>query len=118
MKTETQLRAEVYNAISSIAPTFWLSRPTLEQTFPLMVYTKLDISSDYSFGIDREAENHIFQIDYYDYPNAIVTLDNNLDAIKTAMESIDYRLIGSQQEFIHDTLNKVVKVTRWERYNV
>lgn len=116
--TETQLRAEVYNALNAIVDTYWLSRPTNDQAFPLIVYQKLDISTNYSFGITRQAENHVFQIDYYELPSEVVRADNNFDLIKTAMESLDYRLIGSQAEFVDDTLNKIVKVSRWERYNV
>jgi len=118
MKTETQLTAEIYTAVSSIVDLFWLSRPTISQTFPLAVYKNLDISSEYSFGINREAEERIYQIDLYVSPEQIVLADNLIDSIKTAMEGLNYRLTGSQADFIDSDLNKVIKVTRWERFNV
>jgi len=118
MKTETQLRAEVYNAITSIATVSWLSKPTTSDAFPLMTYQLLSSSSEYSFGVVRSAEDRAFQIDLYVAPDDIVNGDNKLDAIKTAMENIDYRQSGSTAEFLDTDLNKVIKVTRWERYNV
>ena len=118
MKTETQLTAEIYNALNSIVSLFWLSRPTLNQTFPLAVYKNLDISSEYAFGISRSAEERIYQIDLYVSPEQVVIADNLIDSIKTAMEGLNYRLTGSQADFIDSELNKIIKVTRWERFNV
>lgn len=118
MKTELQLTTEIYNALSSIVPLFWISRPTIDQTFPLAVYKKLDASNEYSFGINREAEERVFQIDLYTSPSDVVTTDNLIDSIKTAMEGLNYRLTGSQADFLDTELNKAISVTRWERYNV
>lgn len=118
MKTETQLRAEVYNVLSPVCTTGWLSKPTLNSSFPYIVYKLLDSSSDYSFGITRSAEERAFQIDLYVNPSAISDSDNKLDSIKTAMEGIKYRQVGSGAEFLDSELNKIIKVTRWERFNV
>lgn len=117
MKTETQLRAEFYNTISSILPVYWLSKPT-KSVFPLATYQILDSTGVYNFGINRTAEERTFQLDVYADPQKIIGLDNKMDEIKTALEDIDYRMVGSQAEFLDSELNKVVRVTRWERYNV
>lgn len=118
MKTETQLRAELYNALSSICTVGWLSKPSLTSSFPYVVHKLLDSNSEYSFGVVRSAEDRAFQIDLYVDPGKIVDGDNKLDAVKTAMENIDYRQVGSNAEFVDNELNKIIKVTRWERYNV
>jgi hypothetical protein len=118
MKTETQLRAEFYTAIASIVTVSWLSKPTSSSTFPLATYQILDASGEYSFGVTRSAEDRTFQVDLYVEPSDVVNGDNKLDAIKTALEAINYRQAGSQAEFLETDLNKVIKVTRWERYNV
>ena len=118
MKTETQLRSEVYTALVSAVPTFWLSRPTTTQTFPLAVYRRIAGEGEYSFGVVRSAEDVIFAVDLYVDPKNIVEMDNTLDTLKTAMETINYRQVGSDAEFLETDINKVVRVTRWERYNV
>ena len=118
MMTEAQLTAEIYNAIESIVPTFWISRPTQGQTFPLAVYKMIDVDNSYSFGINREAEERMFQIDLYIDPSEQVSGENLYDSIKTAMESLDYRLTGSQADFLDSDTNKVIKTSRWERFNV
>ena len=118
MKTETQLRAEFYNVINSIVPLYWLSKPSLTSVFPSATYKLLDSSGEYSFGITRSAEERAFQLDVYASTGDIVNLDNKIDSIKTALEGINYRMIGSQAEFLDSELNKVVRITRWERYNV
>lgn len=118
MKTETQLRAEFYNAISSIVPVYWLSKPSLTSVFPHAVYQVLDSSGMYAFGISRSAEERAFQLDVYADTDDVVNLDNKIDSIKTALENINYRQVGSQAEFLDSEINKVVRVTRWERLNV
>ena len=118
MRTETQLTAEIYNALAGIVDLFWLSRPTIDQSFPLAVYKAIDTDTEYSFDVNREAEYRVFQIDLYTDPSEIVLADNLTDSIKTAMESLKYRQTGSQADFLESSLNKVIKVTRWERYNV
>ena len=117
MMTETQLRAEVYNALSTVTNTYWLSKP-IKSDSPFIIYQILDSISEYSFGVSRSAEERTVQVDLYVDPESIVDGDNKLDAIKTAMESIDYRQVGSGAEFLETSINKIIKVTRWERYNV
>ena len=117
MKTETQLRAEFYNAISAIVTTSWLSKPTKSSVFPLATYQLLDASGVYTFGIERVAEDRTFQVDLYVDVDDVVNGDNKLDLIKTALEALCYRQVGSQAEFLDSNLNKAIKVTRWERYN-
>lgn len=117
MKTETQLRAEFYNAISAIIPLFWLSKPSATSSFPMATYQVLDDAGVYSFGTNVSAQDRTFQLDVYANPSEIVDLDNKIDSIKTALHAINYRQVGSQAEFLDSELNKVVRVTRWERYN-
>jgi hypothetical protein len=118
MKTETQLRAEFYGAISSIVPVYWLSKPIKGSAYPLATYMILDSTGLYSFGISRSAEERTFQLDVYAEPGGMATLDAKMELIKTALETIDYRMVGSQAEFIETDINKIVRVTRWEKYNV
>lgn len=117
MITESQLRAEVYNAISSIASTYWLSRPTQDVSFPILLYSKLDSSGEYSFEA-RSAEDVAFQIELYVDPAEINVIDDKFEEIKTAMESIDYRLISVSAEIVDSDINKIIRASRWERYNV
>ena len=116
MKTETQLRAEFYNAVSAVLTLYWLSKPS-SGTFPYATYQILDSTGVYSFGTNRSAEERTFQLDVYADPSAIVDLDTKMESIKTALEAIDYRMVGSQAEFLDSEIDKVVRVTRWERYN-
>jgi hypothetical protein len=117
MKTETQLRAEIHNVLSPVVTLFWLSKP-IKTNFAYAVYQKIDNSGSYSFGIERSAELVVFQVDLYTEPSDIVVTDNLYDSIKTAMESIGYRLTGGTPEFLEEKINKVIKVSRWERFNV
>jgi len=95
MKTESQLRAEIYTAISNIVPTYWLSKPLTNSVFPCIVYSMLNSSSTYSFGTTRQAEDRAVQIDLYVNPSAVTVGDTKQEAIKTAMEAINYRQVGS-----------------------
>lgn len=118
MNTETQLRAEFYNAVNAVVTTYWLSKPSASSSFPIATYQILDSTGIYSFGVNRSAEERTFQLDIYSNPSEIVDLDTKMESIKTALEAINYRMVGSQAEFLDSEINKVVRVTRWERYNV
>ena len=117
MKTENQLTEEIYNVLNAITNTFWISRPTSGQSMPFIVYKALNTEGMYSFGINREAEDRTYQIELYISPSEVVSACTLTDSIKTAMESLDYRLIPSQGDFLETEINKVVKITRWEKMN-
>lgn len=115
MKTESQLKTEVYTAISSIAATYW-SQSIKNKSLPFINYYLIDNLGEYSMGITREAESTIFQIDLYYSPKKQLSLDTAVELLKIAMENIGYRLTNAP-EFQNLELNAVVRTTRWERYN-
>ena len=84
----------------------------------MATYQILDSTGVYSFGVSRSAEERTFQLDIYANIGDMATLDSKMEQIKTGLEAIDYRMVGSQAEFLDSDINKVVRVTRWERYNV
>lgn len=127
MLTQLQLRTEVYNALiadtalTNIIGTrlFWLSRPTSEDTYPLLIYKIFDSPADYAFGlIPAISEEFTFQIDVYTDPNDITNMDTIIERIKVIMTTIGYRNTSSPIEFLESTINKIIRPTRWERINV
>ena len=116
MKTEKQLSAEFHTAVNAVIPTYWLSRPT-KITGLFATWQILDSSGLYSFGINREVEDRTFQLDIYADVDDLENLEAKMDGVKTALEGINYRLQGSQADFLDSDLNKAVRVTRWERFN-
>lgn len=121
MNTQTQLRATVYNALKNSSTVtdniYWLSRPTVKNDFPCIVYYVLDSFGQYNF-CGKSSEVVQMQIDLYIDPKKISTMDTQYEAIKTAMESINYRLISSPAEFVEEDINKIVRCSRWEIINV
>ena len=85
---------------------------------PLIVHQFLDTSGEYSFGIDLSAESVTFQIDLWADPSDITNMDAMYQAVKTIMNGLDYMNINSGIELIDTDITKVVRPTRWERYNV
>lgn len=116
MKTEKQLSAEFHTAVQAVIPTYWLSRPS-KITGIFAIWQILDSIGVYTFATDRSAEERTFQLDIYADPDSLEDLEEKMDLIKTALEGINYRLQGSQADFLDSELDKVVRVSRWERFN-
>lgn len=116
MKTEKQLSAEFHTTVQAIIPTYWLSKPK-NITGMFATWQILDSIGVYTFDTDRSAEERTFQLDIYADPDSLETLEEKMDLIKTALEAINYRLQGSQADFLDAELDKVVRVSRWERFN-
>lgn len=121
MKTQSQLRSTVYNALlNSTAITnniYWLSRPTVSNQFPCITYGVLDTTGSYAF-CGKQSELFQIQIDLYCDPSEITAMDTQFEGIKTAMEGAGYRLISSPAEFLEADINKIVRASRWEVVNV
>ena len=129
MQTISQLRAEVYNAINNDSTLtsligdriYWLSRPTVKNVFPLISYSFFDTLGIYTFdstGVNRSADDIIFQTDIYTDPSDITSMDAIVERIKAVMNTIGYRNINSPIEFLETDINKIIRPMRWERFNV
>ena len=126
MKTEAQLRAEVYSELLANTDLtdvignrlYWISRPTLENDFPLVTYSRLDGPSTYAFNHSVQSEAISFQFDIYVDTGKAEDMDSIVEAIKDSMENICYRLISTSPIFPETDINKNVKALRWERLNV
>jgi len=127
MQTQAQLRAEVYNALIANSTlntllsgrVYWSSRPTVDNTFPLIVYRIFDSPSDYAFGNSSAiSEEYTFQIDLYTSPSEISEMDTGIEGIKEAMETLCYRRTSSSIEFLEADIDMIVRPVRWERINV
>jgi hypothetical protein len=116
MKTETQLKAEVYSALNAKVNTYWINKP-IKATAPYAVYSLVNAESSYSFDVVRSAELPVFQIDLYCNSDDETASSNKYDEVKTAMETLKYQRVGSVEEF-DSAQGKVIIVSRWERYNV
>lgn len=121
MKTHTELKAEVYNALKNdsllIDNILWINAPTVKNKFPLIVYRIIDAVPDYNF-CGRSSEMVQFQVDIYGNHGEMAWLDGQHERVVSVMEGLNYRMIGGSPEFIVEELNKVVKVSRWETINV
>jgi len=121
MKTQSQLKAAIYNALydDTILTNniYWLGRPTVSNAFPLITYSSVDTFADYNF-CGKSSEVVQFQLDLYVDPSAMAVMDTQYEQIKIVMEALDYRLMSSPAEFLEETLNKIIRVTRWEIINV
>ena len=129
MKTLAQLKAEIYNAITADVTMktyvstrlYWISKVSGKSTFPLLTYQALDEIGEYTLGgsgINYEGSDVTFQIDAYTDSDDGDTMDNIIDRLKTVMHGLDYRLINSPIEFLDSETHKIIRPTRWERYNV
>lgn len=123
MMTQAQLKAQIYNAVTSDSALNvyisgrlqWLLRPTAEQTYPLLVYQVLDTVGSYVHGgtVIQSHEQVDVQIDIY--TNDITQMDGIFEELKRVMHSIGYMLTNAP-EFIDGS--NIVRTTRWEAFNV
>lgn len=124
MLTQTQIRTEVYNAlnvtaINAIVGTriYWINRITVDNTFPLITYSLINLSGDYAFGIVPSAEDVTVQVDLYVSPEEITQMDSLAQLVKTSMEAIDYRQTTTSGEYFDAETNKNIVAIRFERVN-
>jgi len=129
IKTTVQLNAEFFNALINDATlqtligdrVRWLSTPTISDTFPLMTYAKFDNAGQYAFGINLSAENVTFETRHYVDPQdgdaSGKMSDKIMDALKVALNAINYRQINAPAVFLEANINKAVSIVRWERVN-
>lgn len=121
MQTQSQLRAAVYTGLYNNTTLtnniFWLGRPTVSNSFPCIVYSIIDSLGDYSF-CGKQSEVVQFQIDLYTDPQDVATMDTQIETIKTVMEGLGYRNIGTPAEFLDAEIAKVIRASRWEIINV
>ena len=121
MKTETELRTEVFNALDgnvNIPAVFWKANPPSNATYPSVWYSRLETIGDYVFTTHLNSETIQFQVDVRTDPNDITNMDLLVQEVKDTMHTLNYFNINSPNELFDSEINKNVRVTRWEIQNV
>ena len=122
MKTQAQLRTELYSALynDTTLPNeiFWIGKPTITSTFPCIIYTFLDDIGGYAFGDGLVTEDITVQLDVYVDVSDKTNMDIIIQKLKSVMYGIGYRNIGMPIEFLEADIDKILRPTRWEKYNV
>ena len=130
MKTQLQIRTEVYNALTNSTDITdivgnrinWVNRPTVEvpeDSYPLIVYQFISMGGSYTLGDTfLSSEDFMLQTTVYGDPDDITEFDNLVQAVKNAMNGIKWRNVTSSGEITDDTINKVLMPLRWEDFNV
>lgn len=127
MKTEAQIKAEIFTAITTDSAIIanmgtrfqWMLKPTVTETFPMATFQILDTVGSYVLNgcVNRNNEKVDVQItlysDYSEYPK----MDTIANDMKRVMESLGYMLTTSP-EFIEESINKVARTMRWTVQNV
>jgi len=123
MQTTTQLKQAIYTALTSnstissyVNSTDWIGS-NVGQTIPFLTYSIIDDPSQYAFGCSEQYSTVTVQVDLYCAGGGeTANADPVVDAIKTAMHSINYRKVGKSESFNVDSDSNVV-ITRWEKIN-
>lgn len=127
METQGQIRARIYNALladTALATIisdrlYWVGKPTITDTFPLLNYSILDTSGGYVFGQNSaNSEDYSIQIDVYTEPSDVTNMDAIIARIKAVMTTQCFREASSPIEFLESDINKIVRPMRWEAINV
>jgi len=122
MKTQAQLRAELYNSLKDDITLpdeiFWVGKPTVTDTFPCIIYLMLNTLGGYAFQDGLVSEDFTVQLDVYTDVSDGTNMDIIINRLNTVMESICYRNIGMPSEMFDADINKIVRPTRWEKINV
>lgn len=127
MKTQLEIRTEVYNVLTNSTEItdivgnriYWVNRPTVEDLYPLIVYQFISMGGSYTLGNTfLSSEDFMIQTTIYDDPDDITEFDNLVQAVKNAMNGIKWRNVTSSGEITDDTINKVLMPLRWEDFNV
>ena len=129
MKTLKQVRAEFYNALTNDTDltalvgnrVYWLNRPTVENTFPMITYQYFDTVGEYTFnptGVNRAADDIIFQTNIYVNVDDIDGMHDIMERLKVILNGLGYMNINSPITFFEEDINKNVKPMRWESFNV
>lgn len=105
---------EIYDILSPIATTRWLGQDN-KASFPQLVYSIIDYSGLYSFGVVPELDDLTIQVAIYENPSELASIETLTSSVKTAMESIDYMLVNSPQEFIDEETKKVIRFLRFSK---
>ena len=122
MKTQAQLRTELYNALYNDTVItnniFWIGRPTASSSFPCIIYSFLDTTGAYAFTEWLTSEKVIIQLDVYTGTKDKTSMDTTINRLNTIMGGLGYRNIGAVAEFFLEDIRKIVRPTRWEKWNV
>jgi len=127
--TVKQVRIAFYNAINNDTELtalisdrlFWINKVTTSNTFPLITYQYFETSGEYSFsdvGVNRVADNVIFQTDIYVNPGEVHEMDDIVERLKVVLNLIGYRNINSPITFLDGDIGKNIRPMRWEKFNV
>lgn len=122
MKTQAQLRTELYNALYNDTDItnniFWLGKPTSTSSFPCVIYSFMSNIGNYAFQGWLTSEEIIIQLDVYTEPSDKTNMDLTINKLNSIMQSINYRNVGMSAEIFLEDIQKIVRSTRWEKYNV
>ena len=122
MKTQAQLRTELYSALyaNTTLPNniYWIGKPTITSTFPCIIYTFLDDIGGYAFSDGLVSEDVTVQLDVYVDLGDQANMDIIVNELKSVMYTIGYRNIGQSVEFLEADIQKIMRPTRWEKWNV
>lgn len=128
MKTTTQLTTEFYNALTSDVDLqnlindrlYWISRVTIDNTFPLVTYQYIDAVGAYIMN-DAVFASHdevTVQFNVYVDPQDVSTMFEICDKIVSVMEGLKWRKLTTPPTFLEDNINKNVRPIRFEVLNV
>lgn len=123
MKTDAQLKAEIYTAITTDTQLntliggrlFWFSQK--KNTCPYMVYSVLDSNASYVLGgcVIMSHEFIDIQIDTMVKFGDIQLLSDIIGRLKVVMSSIGWMMIQGNNEILEDDV--ITKFTRWRLIN-
>ena len=127
MKTEAQIKAAIYTAITTDTAIvanmgtrlIWMLKPEITNIFPMATMQILDTVGAYVIGgsVILSNENVDVQITLYADYSDYVKFDTLTNDIKRVMASIGYTLTASP-EFVEESINKTAKAMRWRYINV
>lgn len=128
MMTQNQIKALFYNALVNDASLqaiigdrlYWIAKPTETDTFPLITYTIFDTTGSYVFDnfVSASNETYTIQFNIYAGPSDLVNMDAIYERLKAVLVPLCFRNITTPQEFLEESINKVIRPVRFEYINV
>lgn len=120
--TQAQIRTELYNALynDTVLPNniFWIGKPTATSDYPCIVYQFMSAIGGYAFQDGLNSEEIIIQLDIYTDTDDKTNMDTIMNQLDIAMGNIGYRNIAKTIETFLEDIQKIVRPTRWAKWNV
>ena len=124
MKTDLQLKAEIYTALTTDATltglisnrVYWFNPQG--QDFPMIAYSLLDVTAEYVLGgcMILSHEYVDFQIDVYALFGQMTQLSQIVDRVKVLMMGKGYMMLPGNPELLES--DRVQRIMRWRCINV